>query len=153
MHWSCCGKREDEDGCIDLCDLCESPWGSGTGSLSWKHFIILIIICKIRSLGGLWAPTLSSKPFGPLDFILHSPSGCSGCAIMIGEYRGGWPQIDPIWAFWKPRWLHFGQSWVLTLARSLTHYWWKTRKNRYKCIFLIMLDWRQSEAVATVCQH
>jgi len=29
MHWSCCGKREDEEGCIEICDFCESPWGSG----------------------------------------------------------------------------------------------------------------------------
>jgi len=37
MHWSCCGKREDEDGCIDLCDLCESPWGSGKPCVLIKH--------------------------------------------------------------------------------------------------------------------
>ena len=29
MHWSCCGKREDEEGCIEICDNCDSPWGSG----------------------------------------------------------------------------------------------------------------------------
>jgi len=29
MHWSCCGRREDEEGCIEICDNCKSPWGTG----------------------------------------------------------------------------------------------------------------------------
>jgi len=28
-HWSCCGGRKDEEGCIEICDNCNSPWGTG----------------------------------------------------------------------------------------------------------------------------
>ena len=34
MHWSCCGRREDEEGCIEICDNCKSPWGTGNNPLS-----------------------------------------------------------------------------------------------------------------------
>ena len=43
MHWSCCGRREDEEGCIEICDNCKSPWGTGINPFNIIINVLVII--------------------------------------------------------------------------------------------------------------
>ena len=43
-------------------------------------------ILNARSLGALWAPTSSWRPFGPLDFVLHALRALRPCDPRVGDW-------------------------------------------------------------------
>ena len=45
-----------------------------------------VILYYTRSLGALWAPTSSWRPFGPLDFILRALRALRPCDPRVGDW-------------------------------------------------------------------
>ena len=63
-----------------------------------------VVFCT-RSLGALWAPTSSWRPFGPLDFVLRALRALRPCDPRIGVWIASLPLVsviamDSVLAFW-----------------------------------------------------
>ena len=51
----------------------------------FSEYLFSINLYNTRSLGALWAPTSSWRPFGPLDFVLRALRALRPCDPRVGD--------------------------------------------------------------------
>ena len=82
-----CGRREDEEGCIEICDNCKSPWGTGINPFIIINVLIIIPYLIIITIKEPLSFQQSQNDF----FLMIRGTLCSNQTTHWGHAHGELP--------------------------------------------------------------